>query len=133
MINFMDVDVGQRFEWCRMSSLPSCKGEPGYTPVSKRSSTQYRPRGADAVVVTVPLNTVAFTARPIAGRPIACIILDTLEWAFMVLVCTFKLDISFRLSRLRVTGRRSVVYGRANIDVIIRPLGGRTGAVLFKL
>ena len=51
--------------------------------------------------------------------------------ATMVFVGTFKPDISFRSSRLSTTGRRSVVYGQADIDLIIRPLGGRTGAVLL--
>ena len=51
--------------------------------------------------------------------------------ALMVFVDTFELDISFRLSRSRVTCPRSVVYGRANIDAVIRPLGGRAGAALF--
>ena len=48
-------------------------------------------------------------------------------------VGTFKLDTSFRWSRLRVTGPRSVVCGRAYIDVAIRPLGAPTGAAPFEL
>ena len=55
------------------------------------------------------------------------------QMGHVVFVGTFKLDISFRLSRLRVTSARSVVYGRANIEVVIHCLGDRTGAVLFKL
>ena len=77
--------------------------------------------------------------------PIACLIflviavqkftgmLTVVLMDHVVFVGTFKLDISFRLSRLRVASPRSVVYGRANIEVVIRPFGSRTGAVLFKL
>ena len=43
--------------------------------------------------------------------------------AHVVFVGTFKLDISFRLSRFGVTGLGSVVFGRANIEVVSRPLG----------
>ena len=40
-------------------------------------------------------------------------------------------DISFRLSRLSTTGPRSEVDRRTYTDVVIRSLGGRTGAVPF--
>ena len=68
-------------------------------------------RGFDAVVVTVPLHTVVFAARLIAG-----IIIDALDSAFLVFVGMVNLDISFRSSRLSTTGPRSVVFRQANID-----------------
>ena len=51
----------------------------------------------------------------------------------MVFVGILNLDFSLLLSRLRVGSPRSVLFARANIDVVIRLLGGRTGAALLKL
>ena len=92
-------DDSQRTEWCRVLSLHAC-----LQPTD--SLSHYCPPNITDPVVAYH---TAVEKLPVSSR-------IRRERALMVFVGTFKLDISFRSSRLSTAGPRWVVDRRPNID-----------------